>query len=94
MASKILDSTINIPDTGYVLPSTVITVILARDIDFHLFSKTVKRGFMTNLLLLGDADILTNDTLVLDFLEQAGITQRLNLPGTTDVAIMPVCAAW
>jgi type IV secretion system protein VirB10 len=34
MASKTLDSTINIPDTGYVLPGTVITVIVARDIDF------------------------------------------------------------
>lgn len=34
MASKTLDSTINIPDTGYILPGTVITVIVARDIDF------------------------------------------------------------
>jgi len=34
MASKALDNTINIPDTGHVLPGTVITVIVARDIDF------------------------------------------------------------
>ncbi|MBC9745656.1 TrbI/VirB10 family protein [Pseudomonas syringae pv. syringae] len=34
MANKTLDSTINIPDTGYLLPGTVITVIVARDIDF------------------------------------------------------------
>ncbi|KGS13366.1 hypothetical protein ALP73_200057 [Pseudomonas coronafaciens pv. garcae] len=34
MANKALDSTINIPDTGHLLPGTVITVIVARDIDF------------------------------------------------------------
>jgi type IV secretion system protein VirB10 len=34
MANKALDSTINTPDTGHVLPGTVITVIVARDIDF------------------------------------------------------------
>ncbi|NVL21753.1 TrbI/VirB10 family protein, partial [Pseudomonas syringae pv. actinidiae] len=34
MANKALDSTINIPDTGKLLPGTVITVIVARDIDF------------------------------------------------------------
>lgn len=34
MASKALDNTINIPDTGHVLAGTVITVIVARDIDF------------------------------------------------------------
>ncbi|MBI6746870.1 TrbI/VirB10 family protein [Pseudomonas syringae] len=34
MANKTLDSTINIPDSGYLLPGTVITVIVARDIDF------------------------------------------------------------
>lgn len=34
MAEKALDSTINIADTGHVLPGTVITVIIARDIDF------------------------------------------------------------
>lgn len=34
MADKALDSTINIPPTGYILPGTVITVIVARDIDF------------------------------------------------------------
>ncbi|PHX25839.1 hypothetical protein [Pseudomonas amygdali] len=30
---------------------------------------------------------LTEDTLVLDFLDQAGVTERLNRPGTQDVAI-------
>ncbi|WP_117148015.1 TrbI/VirB10 family protein [Pseudomonas coronafaciens] len=34
MANKALDSTINIPDTGHLLPGTVISVIVARDIDF------------------------------------------------------------
>ncbi|MCY1271822.1 Bacterial conjugation TrbI-like protein [compost metagenome] len=34
MAEKALDSTINIPPTGYILPGTVMTVIVARDIDF------------------------------------------------------------
>lgn len=34
MANKALDSTINIADTAHVLPGTVITVIVARDIDF------------------------------------------------------------
>lgn len=34
MADKALESTINIPPTGYILPGTVITVIIARDIDF------------------------------------------------------------
>lgn len=34
MASKVLDSSINIADTGHVLAGTVITVIIARDIDF------------------------------------------------------------
>ncbi|MCD5997375.1 conjugal transfer protein [Pseudomonas sp. CDFA 602] len=34
MANKALDSTINIPDTGHLLPGTVMTVIVARDIDF------------------------------------------------------------
>ncbi|WP_122423047.1 TrbI/VirB10 family protein [Pseudomonas viridiflava] len=34
MASKALDSTINIQDTGHVSPGTVITVIVARDVDF------------------------------------------------------------
>lgn len=34
MADKALNSTINIPPTGYILPGTVITVIIARDIDF------------------------------------------------------------
>lgn len=34
MADKALNSTINIAPTGYILPGTVITVIIARDIDF------------------------------------------------------------
>ena len=34
MADKALNSTINTPPTGYILPGTVITVIIARDIDF------------------------------------------------------------
>jgi type IV secretion system protein VirB10 len=34
MADKALESSINIPPTGYLLPGTVITVIVARDIDF------------------------------------------------------------
>lgn len=34
MASKALDNTINIPPTAYILPGTVINVIVARDIDF------------------------------------------------------------
>jgi type IV secretion system protein VirB10 len=34
MASKVLDSSINIADTGHVLAGTVINVIIARDIDF------------------------------------------------------------
>ncbi|MCY1287564.1 Bacterial conjugation TrbI-like protein [compost metagenome] len=34
MGEKVLDSTINIPPTAYILPGTVMTVIVARDIDF------------------------------------------------------------
>ncbi|MGE6473157.1 TrbI/VirB10 family protein [Serratia proteamaculans] len=34
MASKALDANMNIPRTGYLLPGTVLTVIVARDIDF------------------------------------------------------------
>ncbi|WP_055137544.1 TrbI/VirB10 family protein [Pseudomonas corrugata] len=34
MASKALDSNININPTGYLLPGTILTVIIARDIDF------------------------------------------------------------
>lgn len=34
MASKALENTINIPPTGYVLPATVINVIVAQDVDF------------------------------------------------------------
>lgn len=34
MASKALENTINIPPTGHLSPGTVLTVIVARDIDF------------------------------------------------------------
>jgi type IV secretion system protein VirB10 len=34
LGEKVLDSTINIPPTAYILPGTVMTVIVARDIDF------------------------------------------------------------
>lgn len=34
MASKALDANININPTGYLLPGTILTVIIARDIDF------------------------------------------------------------
>ncbi|WP_456017530.1 TrbI/VirB10 family protein [Pseudomonas fluorescens] len=34
MASKVLDSSINVADTGHVMAGTVINVIIARDIDF------------------------------------------------------------
>ncbi|MNM71524.1 Type IV secretion system protein virB10 [compost metagenome] len=34
MGEKVLDNTINIPPTAYILPGTVMTVIVARDIDF------------------------------------------------------------
>lgn len=34
MANKALENSINIPPTAYILPGTVITVIVARDIDF------------------------------------------------------------
>ncbi|MDI5530844.1 conjugal transfer protein TrbI, partial [Salmonella enterica subsp. enterica serovar Cerro] len=40
MASKALENSINIPPTGYVLPGTVITVIVAQDIDFSSVYKT------------------------------------------------------
>lgn len=40
MAEKALDSTINIPPTAYILPGTVITVIVARDIDFSSVFET------------------------------------------------------
>lgn len=39
-------------------------------------------------------DTLTNDTMALDFLDQAGITERLNRPGTTDVAINRPFEIW
>lgn len=39
-------------------------------------------------------DTLTDDTLARDFLEQAGITERLNRPGTTDVAINRPFEIW
>lgn len=34
MAEKALESSINISPTGYVLPGTVLTIIVARDVDF------------------------------------------------------------
>jgi type IV secretion system protein VirB11 len=37
---------------------------------------------------------LTEDTLVLDFLDQTGVTERLNRPGTTDVAINRPFEIW
>ncbi|PYD07947.1 P-type DNA transfer ATPase VirB11 [Pseudomonas syringae pv. pisi] len=37
---------------------------------------------------------LTEDTLVLDFLDQAGVTERLNRPGTQDVAINRPFEIW
>jgi type IV secretion system protein VirB10 len=40
MASKALDSNINIPPTGYVLPGTVINVVVAQDVDFSSVFKT------------------------------------------------------
>lgn len=40
MATKALDSSINIPPTGYVLPGTVINVIVAQDVDFSSVFKT------------------------------------------------------
>lgn len=42
MATKALDNSINIPSTGYVLPGTVINVIVAQDIDFSSVFKTRK----------------------------------------------------
>ncbi|EJQ9383917.1 TrbI/VirB10 family protein [Salmonella enterica] len=42
MANKALENSINIPPTGYVLPGTVITVIVAQDIDFSTVYKTRK----------------------------------------------------
>lgn len=43
MATKALDNQINIPPTGYVLPGTVINVIVAQDIDFSTVFKTRKQ---------------------------------------------------
>ncbi|EQB98962.1 Inner membrane protein forms channel for type IV secretion of T-DNA complex (VirB10) [Photorhabdus temperata subsp. temperata M1021] len=40
MASKALEHNINIPPTGYVLPGTVINVIVAHDVDFSSVFKT------------------------------------------------------
>ncbi|WP_447885344.1 TrbI/VirB10 family protein [Serratia fonticola] len=40
MASKALENSINIPPTGYVLPGTVINVIVSQDIDFSPVFKT------------------------------------------------------
>lgn len=39
-------------------------------------------------------DTLNDDTLALDFLEQSGITERLDRPGTTDVAINRPFEIW
>lgn len=39
-------------------------------------------------------DTLNDDTLALDFLDQAGITERLNRPGTTDVGINRPFEIW
>jgi type IV secretion system protein VirB11 len=41
-----------------------------------------------------DEDTLSGATLVLDFLNQSGITERLNRPGTTDVAINRPYEIW
>lgn len=40
MASKALENSINIPPTGYVLPGTVINVIVAQDVDFSSVFRT------------------------------------------------------
>ncbi|OTH43048.1 conjugal transfer protein [Pseudomonas aeruginosa] len=34
MADRALENSINIPPTAYILPGTVMTVVVARDIDF------------------------------------------------------------
>lgn len=39
-------------------------------------------------------DTLNDDTLALDFLDQAGISERLNRPGTTDVGINRPFEIW
>lgn len=44
MASKALENSINIPPTGYVLPGTVINVIVAQDVDFSSVFKTRPGG--------------------------------------------------
>lgn len=41
-----------------------------------------------------DDNILIESTLVLDFLDQSGVTERLNRPGTTDVAINRPLEMW
>ncbi len=41
-----------------------------------------------------DDTILIESTLVLDFLDQSGVTDRLNRPGTTDVAINRPLEMW
>ncbi|PHM25044.1 TrbI/VirB10 family protein [Xenorhabdus budapestensis] len=40
MATKALENSINIPPTGYVLPGTVINVIVAQDVNFSSVFKT------------------------------------------------------
>lgn len=49
---------------------------------------------MNDLMSTTDIDTLSDDTLALDFLAQAGITERLNRPGTTDVAINRPFEIW
>ena len=49
---------------------------------------------MSSLLLPDEAGVLTEDTLVLDFLDQSGVTERLNRPGTTDVTINRPYEIW
>ncbi len=41
-----------------------------------------------------DEDTLSEATLVMDFLDQSGISERLNRPGTTDVAINRPFEIW
>lgn len=49
---------------------------------------------MTTLVLPDEPQGLTEDTLVQDFLDQSGVTKRLNRPGTTDVAINRPFEIW
>lgn len=105
MANKALESTIGIKPTAHILPGTVMTVIVARDIDFSSVLRTANNEVipMTNpndeQQVPGaeqdeDDNILIESTLVLDFLDQSGVTERLNRPGTTDVAINRPLEMW